>query len=1097
MRCTHTFALSPYTLVLLIFGLVFLLIDLTESAANQSKRPLKESNVVVTQARGKSTVARVSNGNPIPQPQYKASTEISVQRNIKDWRLEDFLLIATVDGSLHACERDTGKERWSLNGEGSVVKATKGNRSHEHTIADDVTWIVEPLGKGALYYFTPDNGLQKLPITIEQLVLESPLRLSGDNNHYTGMRQTRMYSVDARTGKILKTYGTGSSIDRNATNELELEDDDDDWNTAFGTQQKFMVGKTEYRLEIESDEGVVWSISYTSWGPNNMDADLAIQHTTSPDNLYVYSSHDGNVFGVDYANEGRTWARLLPSPAITTFDVMSSYQSIDGSEELVVLPQPLVRDPVYEVSRTSDIVSTFVNRTNDGGWYALSEQNFPFLVRRAPVALWNLGVIPIGSEDQYHSLVGVHDSHRPQTVFPHYRIDGPSTGELITPELEGEILSHGSRSISIPMRAVVDLSLAAPILIAILLLYRSRPIRDFFAKIGPSDSEIAVQVAETETPVPEVNVKAEAPPEVSSVVAEEHDEFGNANETIEDSFATANDRGATATPTVKRRRRGNRGGRKNGNGGPKDADAVKATNDATDEKTTSTAEENTENVDADGAVTVKTSEVGAGKKPIVAEEVVQTVVIVDDHSRKPVEESLPSISSVLDNESKPGNLYKINALEVSDAILGYGSHGTVVYKGMFEKREVAVKRMLLDFYDVASHEVSLLLESDDHPNVVRYFCKQESQRFLYIALELCPATLQDVVERPNDFSDLVARMDLAKVLYQIANGLQYLHSLKIVHRDIKPQNILVAPPKQSYVGGQLAPARLLISDFGLCKKLEGDQSSFRATTAHAAGTSGWRAPELLIEADDSGSTSSHTLHNHSGSTSEPAVIDTLSNRRATRAIDIFSLGCVFYYVLSNGAHPFGDRYMREANIIKGDYSIQLLDILGSEGVEAKDLIKSMLGRDPHKRPSAAQVMIHPFFWPAEKKLNFLLEASDRFEIEIRDPPSELLLDLESDPQHVVYNDWWRLIDRSMLDNLAKYRKYNPTKVLDLLRAMRNKRHHFQDLSPSAQHALGTTPGEFLSYFAQRFPNLLMHVYFVVWRHLKYEPHFEIYFRSTT
>lgn len=56
-------------------------------------------------------------------------------------------------------------------------------------------------------------------------------------------------------------------------------------------------------------------------------------------------------------------------------------------------------------------------------------------------------------------------------------------------------------------------------------------------------------------------------------------------------------------------------------------------------------------------------------------------------------------------------------------LIGYGSHGTVVYKGTFDGRDVAVKRLLLDFYDVAYHEVTLLEESDDHPNVIRYYCK--------------------------------------------------------------------------------------------------------------------------------------------------------------------------------------------------------------------------------------------------------------------------------------------------------------------------------------------------------------------------------------
>jgi serine/threonine-protein kinase/endoribonuclease IRE1 len=292
--------------------------------------------------------------------------------------------------------------------------------------------------------------------------------------------------------------------------------------------------------------------------------------------------------------------------------------------------------------------------------------------------------------------------------------------------------------------------------------------------------------------------------------------------------------------------------------------------------------------------------------------------------------------------------FQINNLVVTDSVLGYGSHGTIVYRGSFEGKDVAVKRMLLEFYDVASHEVSLLQESDDHPNVIRYYCRQQSAGFLYIALELCPASLQDVIEKAHDYQSLVSLMDPPNVLYQITAGVRHLHSLKIVHRDLKPQNILVASPKIPRGRPDVVlPPRLLISDFGLCKKLDGDQSSFRATTAHAAGTSGWRAPELLV--DDDASPMAPPVSESVGSTSEPAVIDTLSNRRATRAIDIFSLGCVFFYVLSGGNHPFGDRYMREANIVKGLYDLDQLQALGNYGHEATDLISRMVGRDPRLR----------------------------------------------------------------------------------------------------------------------------------------------------
>ena len=56
------------------------------------------------------------------------------------------------------------------------------------------------------------------------------------------------------------------------------------------------------------------------------------------------------------------------------------------------------------------------------------------------------------------------------------------------------------------------------------------------------------------------------------------------------------------------------------------------------------------------------------------------------------------------------------AVTAFDQQLGTGSNGTIVYAGKFDGREVAIKAMLVKFYDVASQETKLLRESDDHSN---------------------------------------------------------------------------------------------------------------------------------------------------------------------------------------------------------------------------------------------------------------------------------------------------------------------------------------------------------------------------------------------
>ena len=363
--------------------------------------------------------------------------------------------------------------------------------------------------------------------------------------------------------------------------------------------------------------------------------------------------------------------------------------------------------------------------------------------------------------------------------------------------------------------------------------------------------------------------------------------------------------------------------------------------------------------------------------------------------------------------------------------------------------------------------------------MIRYYSQQIRDGFLYIALERCAASLAEVVERPHAYRELAnaGKLNLPSVLYQIANGIGHLHSLRIVHRDLKPQNILVNMGKEG------RPI-MLVSDFGLCKKLEGGQSSFGATTGRAAGTSGWRAPELLL--DDDGkevalAPAEASIQSGSGSV---LVNDGTAphSRRATRAIDIFSLGLVYYYVLTNGSHPFdcGAKYMREVNIRKGNYNLEGLDSLGDFAYEAKDLVASMLEADPRRRPNCTEVKSHPFFWSAKKRLAFLCDVSDHFEKEPRDPPSEALQELERHAPEVTRGDFLKALTREFVDSLGKQRKYTGSRLLDLLRALRNKRNHYEDMTESLKRSVGPLPEGYLSFWTLRFPMLLLVCWNVVY-----------------
>ncbi len=90
------------------------------------------------------------------------------------------------------------------------------------------------------------------------------------------------------------------------------------------------------------------------------------------------------------------------------------------------------------------------------------------------------------------------------------------------------------------------------------------------------------------------------------------------------------------------------------------------------------------------------------------------------------------------------------------------------------------------------------------------------------------------------------------------------------------------------------------------------------------------------------------------------------------------------------------------------------------------------------RPDTTTCLVHPFFWDPGRRLNFLQDASDRFEVMCRDPRDLDLVALEKDAASVVGNDWQSRLDKIFLENLGKFRKYDGKSVQDLLRALRNK-----------------------------------------------------------
>jgi len=483
----------------------------------------------------------------------------------------------------------------------------------------------------------------------------------------------------------------------------------------------------------------------------------------------------------------------------------------------------------------------------------------------------------------------------------------------------------------------------------------------------------------------------------------------------------------------------------------------------------------------------------------------------DKDSKREADQSLVNISE--------------GVIDVSDEVLGYGGHGTVVYKGKLEGRYVAVKRMLKAYHLSANREISLLIESDGHPNVVRYFLKELRGDFVYLALELCDMNLQDLinvlkkhrmkvtpfVKKNGNSKTNTIDMATKKLLFEIASGVKHIHSLRIVHRDLKPANILLARKNRImkdedenengfYDTFKSQGFVVKISDMGLGKQLVG-QSSFGFSTMNNSigisvskndgstiagagpGSVGWQAPEVMAHRLSPESPLLHDESNDPETMSEASPIDASLNGRTSRSVDIFSLGCIFYCTVLPGSHPFGEWYEREANIMKNCPSTKAL---GDITVDATDLILSMIHRNPRIRPTAMQVCNHPFFWSPFKRLTFLCDLSDRLETNVDIDTSAKKLDpfvIERNATSIVGTAWDTKLHPGLFNNVSKFRSYDPSSVRDCLRLVRNKSHHFDELSNEVKDNIASNKEELLNYFESIFPFLLMHCYHTCREHL--------------
>ena len=198
----------------------------------------------------------------------------------------------------------------------------------------------------------------------------------------------------------------------------------------------------------------------------------------------------------------------------------------------------------------------------------------------------------------------------------------------------------------------------------------------------------------------------------------------------------------------------------------------------------------------------------------------------------------------------------------------------------------------------------------DHPNVARVHERAFASHFAYIAMEYCPA------------GDLSARLDKVlptettiKYMQQIAAGLSAAHKLGIIHRDIKPGNILFREDDS-----------IAITDFGIAKTL-GAESEL-TVVGSMVGTLLYISPEQI------------------------------SGKKVDKYSDLYSLGVIFYRMLT-GEYPF---YGNSVDQILTAHLTTPPPKLPQELASFQPIIDGLLAKDPDERFQSAEEFIVGLQW---------------------------------------------------------------------------------------------------------------------------------------
>ena len=201
-----------------------------------------------------------------------------------------------------------------------------------------------------------------------------------------------------------------------------------------------------------------------------------------------------------------------------------------------------------------------------------------------------------------------------------------------------------------------------------------------------------------------------------------------------------------------------------------------------------------------------------------------------------------------------------------------------------------------------------------HPNIISLDYSFSDELYQYFILEYCPGpNIREYLYKCENYR--IKESEIRKILKDAIQGLVYLHDQGITHYDIKLENFVIG-----------MDGNVKIGDFTLSTFQEGEKGK----KFSIFGTFNYLSPEMIAKEE----------------------------RDETSKVDIWAIGVSTFYMLT-GKPPFKgtSKEITSENILKGEIQFPLNFSISKE---IKDFIFNIFQRDPHKRPSAKELLNHPF-----------------------------------------------------------------------------------------------------------------------------------------